>query len=642
MRNMVRLMVLSLVLWAGYGEAGKLIVVTPTEGTVGTTITIIGEGYGPTETVRVDFGGRLDVARVTTSEEGTFTAAFQVTPHPAGKAKFICVGYKTLCSNEGFISIKGRLIGVSPENGRPGTELRITGDGYASSEDIQVSFGDSENILTGKANGIGAFDLVFTVDCQSAGKRIVKVTGLESELSNNDSFEITGGITSVEPGAGSIGTKIMVSGAGFGAGEKIKIDLGNISNISEVTSSKQGEFTTSFAVLSQAFGAKTIMATGLKSHQIGIDRFVVSPVITLISPTEGYKGTKVRIEGNGFAASESIRVDLNRSMGIGRGQADEMGRLAIEFVVDAQSGGKLCRVGIIGRESRRPCYINTFKILSRIDKIEPLSGTVGVRVQVAGSGYNDGELVRIDFGRSASINIVSADQKGVVSVGFTVDTQSGGKKTVVVSGLTSGKINKGEFEVTPAVVRLTPENGCVGDKIEVAGNGYGFDEVIQIDMGEMKSVAVVQSDEDGQFVSSLIIPAQVGSRDKLLRVWGLSSNMGSLRKFDVKQAVLISPVSGIVGTTIILSVNGTGFGAEEIIRVDCGSQLGIANTKSDANGNFSASFELTAQETGDVRVVGIGLTDFGVATANFSAEEIKKEETPPAPAVEKTEAEKGQ
>ncbi|MBI4778600.1 IPT/TIG domain-containing protein, partial [Candidatus Desantisbacteria bacterium] len=363
-RSMAKLAVFGLILVAGYGEAAnnKLTLVSPIEGTIGTTITIIGEGYGPTETVRVDFGGRLDVARVTTSEEGTFTAAFQLTPHPAGQAKFICVGYKTLCSNESVISIKGRLTEVIPENGRPGTEVRVTGDGYASAEDIQVSFGDNENILINKANGMGAFDMVFTVDCQPAGKRIIKVKGLKSEFSNSEGFEITGGITSVEPGYGSVGTKVKVSGAGFGAGEKIKIDLGNISNIADVTADKQGEFTSGFAVLSQAAGVKTIMATGLKSHQIGMDRFVVSPVITLISPTEGFVGTIVKIQGNGFASSESIRVDLNRSMGIGRGQADEMGRLSVEFVLDAQPGDKPSRIGVIGRESRRPCYMDTFKI----------------------------------------------------------------------------------------------------------------------------------------------------------------------------------------------------------------------------------------------------------------------------------------
>ncbi|MDI6781168.1 MAG: hypothetical protein QME49_03555 [bacterium] len=627
MCSVARLMMLGLVLWAGYGEAaGKLVMITPTEGTVGTTITIIGEGYGPTETVRVDFGGRLDVARVTTSEEGTFTAEFRLTPHPAGQAMFRCVGYNTLSNNEGLIFIKGRLIGITPENGRPGTELRITGDGYASSEDIQVSFGNNENILTAKANGMGAFDMVFTVDCQPAGKRIIKVQGLNSKCSNNANFEITGGITSVEPGAGPIGTKIMVLGAGFGAEEKVKIDIGNVSNIVEVTSSKQGEFAASFAVLSQASGAKTIMAIGLKSHQIGMDRFVVSPIITLISPTEGYIGTKVRIEGNGFASSESIRVDMNRSMGIGRGEADVMGRLIIEFMVDAQPSDKLCRIGVIGRESRRPCYIETFKILSRIDKIEPLSGTVGAKVNVSGSGYSAGELVRIDFGKYSSINIVSADSRGVVSVGFTVDAQFGGKKAVVVSGLTSGRVNKGEFEITPAVMRLMPESGCVGDSIEINGNGYWADEIIQIDMGDIKGVAEVQSDENGQFSSSLVIPTQVGSRDKMLRVWGLSSNMGSLRKFEVKQAILISPASGTNGT--VVSVNGTGFGADEIIRVDCGNSLGIANGKSDAKGNFSASFELAGQEIGDVRVVGIGLTNFGIATAIFKVEEVKKEETP--------------
>ncbi len=623
----VRLIMLGLILWAGYGEAaGKLIMVAPTEGTVGTTITVMGEGYGPTETVRVDFGGRLDVAKVTTSEEGTFTAEFQLTPHPAGQAKFACVGYKTLCYTEGFVAIKGRLIEVTPENGRPGTELRITGDGYASSEDIQVSFGNNENILISKANGMGAFDLVFTVDCQPAGKRIINVQGLKSGCSNKTSFEISGGITSVEPKTGPVGTRVTVLGAGFGAEEKVKIDLGNISNIVEVTSSKQGEWTASFAVLSQASGVKTIMATGLKSRQIGMDRFVVSPIITLISPTEGYVGTKVRIEGNGFASSESIRVDMNRSMGIGRGEADVLGRLVIEFVVDAQSSDKSCRIGIIGRESRRPCYFDTFKILSRIDKIEPLSGTVGAKVNVSGSGYNAGELVRIDFGKFVSINVVSADQRGVVSVGFTVDSQSGGKKAVIVSGLTSAKVNNGEFEITPSVMRLIPESGCVGDSVEIGGNGYGADEIVQIDMGDIKSVAVVQSDENGQFSSSLIIPTQVGSRDKMLRVLGLSSNMGSLRKFEVKQAILLSPTSGTNGT--IVSVNGTGFSADEIIRVDCGNSLGIANGKSDAKGNFSASFELNRQEIGDVRVVGIGLTNFGIATTIFKVEEVKKEETP--------------
>jgi hypothetical protein len=60
------------------------LVISPITGTVGTLITVTGEGFGNSEQVRIDFGTTLTIATATTNPAGSFTTTFtanaQITP----------------------------------------------------------------------------------------------------------------------------------------------------------------------------------------------------------------------------------------------------------------------------------------------------------------------------------------------------------------------------------------------------------------------------------------------------------------------------------------------------------------------------------------------------------------------------------
>jgi predicted transcriptional regulator len=76
----------------------------------------------------------------------------------------------------------------------------------------------------------------------------------------------------------------------------------------------------------------------------------------------------------------------------------------------------------------------------------------------------------------------------------------------------------------------------------------------------------------------------------------------------------------------MIHVEGSGFGKEEIVRVDLGKHLGIGRARTDESGNFTTEFKLKEEKVGEVRVVAIGLKSYNVGTAIFNVIEEKKKD----------------
>ncbi|MEW6609980.1 MAG: FlgD immunoglobulin-like domain containing protein, partial [bacterium] len=70
----------------------KITSVLPTSGTIGTKVTIKGEGYLPSESIRIDFGTILTIGLTTTNAQGSFTAAFTVDSQPYGLKTITATG----------------------------------------------------------------------------------------------------------------------------------------------------------------------------------------------------------------------------------------------------------------------------------------------------------------------------------------------------------------------------------------------------------------------------------------------------------------------------------------------------------------------------------------------------------------------
>ena len=500
----------------------------------------------------------------------------------------------------------------------------IDGDGYGAGEEIRVSFGQNKEIKTIFTDGQGAFSLAFTTDPQPAGRKKIILAGVNSKESNTTQYTLVGGIQSVIPTHGCVGTEVTVQGAGFGDKEPIRVDFGKTEGIIRTKSTSNGEFSFVFPVDTQYQGRKDILVNGLSTGEAAQEGFIITPNINLVTPSKGIVGSTITIVATGFGSSEPIRVDLGRTLAAGRTESDSDGALRVEIKVTPQPGGVSRRLAVVGLRTRQISFTDTFSALPTI-KITPSAGKVETDVLVHGDGFPSNEPVRIDFGNTTNIALATADNRnGNFDAGFKITPHSAGKTRVKVTTLITNESIEDNFIVQSRIKLISPSaSGSLNEVIEIQGEGFGASELVQVDLANTKGIGSGVTDLEGDVTILFKVDAQSGG-NKTCTVIGLDSGEEQNTTFAIKGKVVISPTSGYYGTTV--TVTGSGHIAAESIRVDFGDATKIANAITDDNGTFRADFIVNTKKTGEARVRTIGLASWTVNTVNFMVLEEKKEE----------------
>jgi hypothetical protein len=169
-------------------------------------------------------------------------------------------------------------ISVSASRGPSGTPVTISGQHFAGGEAVTVRF-DVREIARGQADKDGAFNLNATIpadyDVFGEGTHEIVATGGSSVKSATWPFLLTIGpgsqanaALSLSRGSGPSGTKVVVSGSGFGHGDTVEIRF-EVDVVGQVQADGTGKFSTTVTIPGtyDAFGAAqhTITATGRPS-----------------------------------------------------------------------------------------------------------------------------------------------------------------------------------------------------------------------------------------------------------------------------------------------------------------------------------------------------------------------------------------
>lgn len=606
-------------------EAGKITLVNPTSGTVGTIITVEGEGYTPSETIRIDLPGQFGAVSARCSDEGTFSTSFGLGRHPAGENKFVVVGFTSYALDKGTVAVKSRISLITPTSGKVGDFVVIDGDGYGAGENISVRFGQNPDIKTILADGQGGFSVVFTTDPQPAGKKKIIVTGVTSGESNSGEYLLQGGIESVIPTYGVVGTVVTVKGAGFGEEESIRVDFGKTEDIIRTTSKSDGRFSFVFTVDTQSEGRKDIIVNGISTGERSEGGFIITPNIELVTPIRGIVGSTITVVATGFGSSEPIRIDLGRTLAAGRTESDCDGVVKSEIKVSPQPGGVSRRIAIVGIRTRKISFTDVFTTLPTI-KISPVTGEVNSSARIRGEGFPANEPIRIDFAKITTVAVATADQReGNFDVAFKIPCHPAGKANITVTSLNSGEVLTDNFMVTARIKLISPGVSCgLGDLIEMQGDGFAASELVRVDLGHTENIGQGRTDLDGNFNIAFKVDAQSGG-NKTCTVTGISSGEQKSTIFDIKGRMSISPTSGVSGT--VVNVTGSGYRASESVRVDFGGSSNIVSSTTDNNGTFMTNFTVNTKTVGEIRVRTIGLSSWTVNTTNFMVvEETKPQE----------------
>ncbi|MBI4753180.1 hypothetical protein HY793_02250, partial [Candidatus Desantisbacteria bacterium] len=614
---------------------GSITGLSPTQGTVGTTVTVKGDGFGASETIRISLGKNVTITTIISNsagsfttnftvdvqsygtktvqaygtfsnEDGTFSLTFNVDAEPLGTNTVIVRSKDSSVNDIGYFVVSS-IIWVTPVSGTVGAFITVSGNGYAATEVIHLDFGIAGVYATTTANDNGSWQSIFTVDIQPYGTTTIKATGQGSGSAKECFFNILPRLTAISPSQGTVGSSITVDGNGYANGENIRIGFGKNATIHNILAGTNGMFHAVFTVDAQCYGEKTVKASGLIA---GSDTalYTIMPNIVSVSPTTGTVGSEVMVIGNGFVTSQEIFVDFGTKICIKTPVSSIDGTFTTTFTIDTQSQGTKT---IYAREyNNSPAgTISTFVINPNITQITSAAGTVGSSVTVTGNGYSATGNVYIYFGTTGVIGTTSANDVGIFTKEFTVNTQPYGSTTVMAKDMISLKQSMGTFMIKSNIWDVTPASGTVGTFVTIKGTGYVgvSNQNIRVDFGNTMTIAADgwTATIDGTFTATFYVNTQAYGTTTIIATYINDANQTAERLFTIQPALYkISPTSGTVGANV--TVYGNGFVASDVVFVKFGQTTEIATATVETQGSFTATFTINAQPLGWTTITASG------------------------------------
>jgi len=546
----------------------------PDSGTAGETVRVTGSNFDANEkagklttdgeALIISAVGDTEVREneIYADESGEFVVEFVIPKRPGGSV-VLAVG-----EAETTLEIKAKIT-LSPESGKAGTSISLTGEGFGKSEKIQIDFGEMKNTKEVNSQADGSFVADFQVEAQEPGEKLVTVTGATSNISETKTFVLTPSVPeSVEVSAdettliadntrtSAIAVSVKDADGIAVIGETIilETDLGSV--MSPATDNKDGTYSATYTSAKE-IGQATVTATAEsngKSNNVKITLIpgaaltikVVAVPAELSADGSSLSTITITVKDKNENPVDSALVEMNASLG------------DITSPAEYQSNGD---------------YIATY---------------------------------------------TAARTKGKVSITATASGQvSDGTEPVHYS-------IEGKAEITlthPPSLTLEPTDGPIGIKIKVTGeyfepntdagkltiNGVetsvaGVGETVVID-------GSIWAGDDGTFVVRCLVPKLPGGGVMV------AVGEGTTRFVITAQISNVAPEKAPAGTTV--KVQGDGFDNEETINVDFGDTKKIATGKTTSDGSFEVTFEADVQEVGTKEIVVTGFLSERTAKANF-------------------------
>jgi hypothetical protein len=181
--------------------SGATFTVTPTlsadkvSGNTGTTVTVTGAGFAANETgIVATFDGVKVGQTVTASATGGWTLSFPVPPASSGTHIIAVNGSVTQSVSSADLNFKiSAAMFLSQAVGFPGSQVIVTGSGFATNTTLQITFDDNpiSNIGAINTNDSGNFSKTITIPVAKAGSHVIKVIDGQNN-SDSKTYNIDG------------------------------------------------------------------------------------------------------------------------------------------------------------------------------------------------------------------------------------------------------------------------------------------------------------------------------------------------------------------------------------------------------------------------------------------------------------------
>ena len=321
---------------------------SPKNGPPGTEVTISGHDFAADKLVDIYYDGTLIVWGYTDSS-GYFTLRFTVPEGCTGPYEVLAkVGRADLGTVEvhTYFTVRPGLT-VNPEEGPAGTNVTVTGHGFAKNEAgielmyyLNGSYDPVERDIAADANG--SWQANFTIPTSTREEHKLDAQGTISKLFEvkDAVFRVTAEI-SIDRSSGFVGDSITMTGGKFAAYEKgIEILFDGQAVVAGIKADGGGNWEATFQVPDMPAGEYSVTAEGEQTKREDLIElsFQIGPHIVL-SAYEGYAGMDLTVVGHGFAASEDVVVTYDGNQ-VATAQTDPNGDFEASFIVPESEHGE--------------------------------------------------------------------------------------------------------------------------------------------------------------------------------------------------------------------------------------------------------------------------------------------------------------
>jgi len=271
--------------------------ITPDEGQVGDTVTVIGRGYERDETgIQLYFRGQRVLAEVAieADADGLWTEDFTIPDAVSGSHSINTIPN----AFESATFTIGPGIRLGRPSGSPGERIAVTGGGFTANERNISIFFENEALVTGiRTDDRGSWEEPFEVPEMPAGTYSVTAEGdrtLKADVGTVD-FEVRPGIV-LEPDEGHVGMNVTAIGRGFATGSNVTVlyeDIDVTEDI-DILTDENGTFEFTFAIPESRHGPRQVTGgddEGNETDQPAIFTMESDPPETpeLYSPIDGQR-----------------------------------------------------------------------------------------------------------------------------------------------------------------------------------------------------------------------------------------------------------------------------------------------------------------------------------------------------------------
>ncbi len=423
-----------------YTVTPQILSLSSTTGTVGTTVTVTGNGFkASASSVSLVFGGTTFTMSGTTSSSGVLSSASFTVPAVAdvsgGYTVAISDGTNTSANYGTNYTVTPQILSLSSTTGTVGTTVTVTGNGFkASASSVSLVFGGTTFTMSGTTSSSGVLSSAsFTVPAVadvSGGYTVAISDGTNTSANYTTKYTVTPQILSLSSTTGTVGTTVTVTGNGFKASaSSVSLVFGGTTFTMSGTTSSSGVLSSaSFTVpaVADVSGGYTVaISDGTNTSANYGTNYTVTPQILSLSSTTGTVGTTVTVTGNGFKASaSSVSLVFGGTTFTMSGTTSSSGVLSsASFTVPAVadvSGGYT--VAISDGTNTSANYGTNYTVTPQILSLSSTTGTVGTTVTVTGNGFKaSASSVSLVFGGTTFTMSGTTSSSGVLSsASFTV------------------------------------------------------------------------------------------------------------------------------------------------------------------------------------------------------------------------------